>query len=424
MWSLGVLQVGAFSLLTLTLVAQVSDLSRTRRIVGAEGVFLLLGIAWLFYFLIQSVKLPLEVIEFLNPAAAGIYRYALDASARDSFTLSLDAGLTLRTLLRTASYFAVLLLIVLLINTRARVVKFTFLIVCIVLAESVWAFIDYHNADLSRASGTFPNPNHLGALLEIGIPLTLGLIMTQLRSPVHTPNWKARIDHFIHSIFTSKTLLLFGLMIMLAALFFTKSRGAVFSLTAALMLCLVLVVILRGWHTRELRVWPFFVMMTIAASLWLGTGNFIDRLESSGLQTDRHLLRSSTYAMIKDYPLFGIGSGNWPHLYPMYKEPEMFTFKYTPHSHNDILELLAEQGSIGFALIGGAIMWALGKMIIALKRRRDPLMRGILFGCITSIISLLLHAWWEFHFHIPAIAAYFFAILGLGLVATRLRDRA
>ncbi|MBK9469999.1 MAG: hypothetical protein IPO20_19435 [Gammaproteobacteria bacterium] len=83
-------------------------------------------------------------------------------------------------------------------------------------------------------------------------------------------------------------------------------------------------------------------------------------------------------------------------------------------------ELLVEQGAIGFVLFGSAILIALGTMISALLRRRDPLVRAVLFGCVTATLSLLIHAFVDFNFHIPANAAWFSVILAMGLIASRM----
>jgi O-antigen ligase len=154
-----------------------------------------------------------------------------------------------------------------------------------------------------------------------------------------------------------------------------------------------------------------------------GAGNFIKKLETYELQAERPLLNRATYRMIADYPLFGIGSGNWRHLYPMYRDPQMTTFLFTRYAHNDHLELVSEQGVIGYALIASAVALAILNMLKGLWRRHDPLMRGILFACFAGSISLLVHSWVEFNFHIPANAAWFYFVLALGLAASGLRHR-
>ncbi|MCB1841970.1 MAG: O-antigen ligase family protein, partial [Halioglobus sp.] len=139
-----------------------------------------------------------------------------------------------------------------------------------------------------------------------------------------------------------------------------------------------------------------------------------------GLNSNRHLHRELAYKVIADYPFFGIGSGNWMDVYPAYETTETYGYGKLMHVHNDYLQLLAEQGIVGFLILGSAILIALGTMLGALRRRRDPLMRGILYGCVTATITFLIHALADFNFHIPANAAMFSVILAMGLIAARM----
>ena len=164
----------------------------------------------------------------------------------------------------------------------------------------------------------------------------------------------------------------------------------------------------------------FLVFIPVAVGILLGADQLLSKLENAGFQSDRYLHRAMAYRVIADYPLFGIGSGNWGHVYPAYQDPETYTEKSVLHVHNDYLELLAEQGMVGFVLFGSAILIALATMIDALRRRRDPLMRGVLYGCVTATLSLLIHALVDFNFHIPANAAWFSVILAMGLIASRM----
>ena len=376
------------------------------------------------YQLLQVLPLPLDIIGFMSPAAANVYRYAGANIGDRYFTISLDPGLTLKEFLKSASYFSMFLLVLVLTNTRQRARQLSYVLIFVALAESCWALIDfYHDVAVAdkRTTGTYTNANHFGALLELGIPATLGMVIMTTGRPIPYPSWRMRLSAVLDSLLTEKTRLYVYLIIMFAALFYSASRGAVFSLFFATFTTLILAVFLRGRKTREAGLVPGLILAICVAIFWLGTGNFIKRLETQGLlETNRHLLNQATCRMIADYPLFGIGTGNWQDLYPMYRDPQMTTYLFTRHAHNDHLELMSEQGVIGYGLIGIPVSLAILRMVIGFRRRRDPLMRGILFGCVAGSVSLLTHAWAEFNFHIPANAAWFYVVLALGLVASRL----
>jgi len=423
-WSLGILEIAAFGLLSWWLFLKFATPSAEMGILKQHRIILLLLSLSLGYQLLQVLPFPFDVIEFLSPATARIYSDAI-ANIEDQYvTISLDPGLSLKEFLKSASYFSIFLLVLVLTNTRRRVRQLVYVVIFVAFVESCWALVDFYHGGATagkRASGTYANPNHFGALLELGIPATLGMTISLTGHSTRYPNWRIRLSEVLDWLLKEKALLYVSLIIMFVALFYSASRGAIFSLFLAIFGTLMLVVLLRGWRTREARMLPRIALLIFVAVSWLGASHFITRLETQGLQTDRPLLHRATYRMIADYPLFGIGTGNWQHLYPMYRDPQMTTFLFTRYAHNDHLELLSEQGGIGYGLIGSAVVLAILKMVMSLRRRHDPLMRGVLFGCVAGSISLLVHAWAEFNFHIPANAAWFYLVLALGLVASRLR---
>ncbi len=424
-WSFGILEIYAFSLLSLWLFLKFGNPSTITDILKQHRIILLLMSLSLGYQLLQVLPLPLDVIEFLSPATANVYRYAIADIGDQYFTISLDPGLTLKEFLKSASYFSMFLLVLVLTNSRQRVRQLIYVVIFVALAESCWALVDvYHDKPTGdmRTTGTYTNANHFAALLGMGVSATLGMIIATTGRPISYTTWRVKISAILDSLLAEKTRLYVYLIVVFAALFHSASRGAIFSLFFAIFATLLLVVYLRGLKTREARLLPgLFVVICIAIS-WLGTGSFITRLETQGLsETNRHLINQASYRMIADYPLFGIGTGNWQDLYPMYRDPQMTTVLFTRHAHNDHLELLSEQGVIGYGLIGSAVILVILRMVVGFGQRHDPLMRGILFGCITSSVSLLTHAWAEFNFHIPANAAWFYVVLALGLVASRLR---
>ncbi len=424
--ALGILEAASLGFLSIWMFLNAAIPSKAAGILKPYRIILLLMSFSLVYQLLQVLPLPLNVIGFLSPATEQVYRYAIADNETEFFTLSLDPGLTLSEFLKSASYFSVFLLVLVLTNTRKRAEHLVYVIIYVSLAESCWALVDFHLGGVAagkRASGSYANPNHFGALLEFGIPATLGMIIRLNWHSTRRSNWRIRLSGLLDALLKEKVRLYIYLIIMFAALFYSASRGAIFSLFFTIFITIIVTTLIKGCKTREARMIPRILLLVFVAVLWLGIGNFITRLEAQGLQSNRSLLNRATIQMIVDYPLFGIGAGNWPHLYPMYRDPQMTTLLFTRHAHNDHLELLSEQGSLGYGLILSAFILAVMKMLAVLWRRHDPFIRGILFACVTGSVSLLIHSWVEFNFYIPANAAYFYLVLALGLVSSRLRPQ-
>jgi O-antigen ligase len=207
---------------------------------------------------------------------------------------------------------------------------------------------------------------------------------------------------------------------MVAGLMFSASRGALAATAIAFLLIGGAGMLARGRRSREGRVLPLAFVLAATAVAWLGMESLNSKLTESGLTSDREIVRHATYPMIVDRPWFGSGAGTFRFLFPLYKDARLAR-AYYDHPHNEPLELLAEQGVVGFALLAGGLGVAWFRNLAAFARRRQPLMRGVLFGSLMGTGALLLHGLVDFNLHIPANAAYFSVLLGLGVVACRLR---
>ena len=106
----------------------------------------------------------------------------------------------------------------------------------------------------------------------------------------------------------------------------------------------------------------------------------------------------------------------------MYKD-ERFGAYFYEHAHNDFLEILIEQGIVGFSLLAAGIILIFVRVVRAFVHRHDPLMRGALFATIAGCVSLMVHGLVDFNLQIPANASYFFVLLGIGVVASELRSQ-
>ena len=68
-------------------------------------------------------------------------------------------------------------------------------------------------------------------------------------------------------------------------------------------------------------------------------------------------------------------------------------------------------------LLGSMVLLSLSAALRAMKRRNDPLMRGMAFSSVMGIVALLIHSTVDFNLQIPANSATFMVILALGWIA-------
>ncbi len=377
--------------------------------------------------LIQAVPLPRAVAGLLSPASVAFQELATERPDPGWVTLSLDPGATLADLLKSAGYVAVFVLTLALATTARRLRLVAYLLVAVAAAESLWgiAVVLTPDSGVTRAAGTFGNANLFAGLLEVGIPFALGMMIASHPGHARHAGVRARGAALLDWLLSWKVVALYGaLFAMLAALVASGSRGGALSLLAALATAAGLMSALRpaGFGSRALAA-LLALLLALGLALLAGESQLVARLVDNTLDLDRSgrlPYAQASLEMAGDFPAVGIGAGGWHHLYPLYRPPGIDSYNYPLHAHNDHLQLLAERGAIGYALLGGAILLALFPIVAGLAWRRDPTARGVLFASLASSLSLLFHALGDNNFQVPSTTAYFFVALALGLVAARL----
>ena len=118
-----------------------------------------------------------------------------------------------------------------------------------------------------------------------------------------------------------------------------------------------------------------------------------------------------TLSMIRDFPLFGVGLGCWPELFPHYRQPPWLEFFYR-EPENDYLQILAETGVLGAALalwLAAAIALRVRSVLARLGDRHWPLVAGIGGG----LLAVLIHESVDFSLRTPANAFLFTLMLAM-----------
>ncbi len=395
---------------------------------------LALLVAWLIFHWVQLIPMPIEIVEAISPATVELHHYLHGENLMSSsLRLSLDAGKTMQGILKGVAYITLFMLVVILVNSRLRIQQMAMMLVYVGTANAFFGMINYFTQGSlgffqpaswweQAISGTYINPNHFAGLMELCLPMALGLIMAGHQQQRFYPNLKARLRGMLEFLLSRKILLYLFAVIMFAGIFLSSSRGGIASLLIAIVLGLVLFHFARPIDVPQMRIGRVIVPLVILAVGWLGVGNFIAKLESAGLGSDRGLIREATYPLIADYPIFGTGAGTFEWIFTLYKKNNLGRLVYD-HAHNEYLELLSEQGLVGFLLMGLAILFMYWRIIKCLSLRHNAQLRGILFGVVVGTLSLLIHAWVDFNFHIPANAAIFWCLIGLGISCSFMKSK-
>jgi len=263
-----------------------------------------------------------------------------------------------------------------------------------------------------RGSGTFVCPNHLAGFLE----LALGLIVA--RAVI-----VRRESRSVEKSVIIKVLVIYAAIMAVAGVLVSFSRAGM----AATVVGLSALVFLGEWRWRAglaRAAVALVVLGFMGFMLWnvhpirdylLKTFPVDEKTRTVSLRDPsvggRVMMWTGTLKMIQDTPWFGTGIGSWQWIYQQYKKPDV-TASEPDYTHNDYLNLAADYGLAGAALMLAVFVCFFRHALAVAKNAETSEQRAFAIGAMISVISILVHSWFDFNLHIPANSILLAAIMG------------
>lgn len=254
-------------------------------------------------------------------------------------------------------------------------------------------------AGMSRANGFYGHPMTLGGWLCIFLPLLLiEFFEKKLLKQYH---WLAGLAFCICS----------------AGLVFNATRGA---WLAVAIVCGLLLIYYMLKSKRNVVIGALFIILIsvvlVNNTKFMHRLDTIDDFDKYQSNTERILIWQSAWNMFKDHPILGVGLGQYTENYqkkyisPQAKEPNL------THAHNNFIQMLAENGIVGFG--GFIIMFG----YIILKNFIDWLKTKNVYALMItfSTICLLLQGFTEYNVGNSAVIKMYWLILGLLVILDKL----
>ena len=253
---------------------------------------------------------------------------------------------------------------------------------------------------LSRANGFYGHPMTLGGWLCIFLPLLLiEFFERQLLGKYY---WLAGLAFCICS----------------AGLVFNATRGA---WLAVAIVNAVLLIYYMFKSKRNLAVSIIFV--ALISIVLVNNPKFMHRLDTIDdfdkyqSNTERILMWQSAWNMFKDQPILGVGLGQYKENYqqkyisPEAKEPQL------SHAHNNFLQMLAENGVVGF--VGFVIMFG----YIIFKNLIDWFRTQNIYALMlaAATVCLLLQGFTEYNVGNSAVIKIYCLVLGTCVLLSELQ---
>jgi len=427
-WSLAILELSVFFILLLLSFRNFH--SPAGHFFYPPGMLPLLIL--LLYILFQLVPLPLDIVRFISPETHNIYRQTTGQSDISSWTsLSLNKSSTLSEFFRISSYVAFYFVTVQLLSKKENSRKTMTIIVAFAALYAFFALIQHSlpNGKIywlrsfpkgALPFGSYINRNHFSGLMEMIFPLAIALFL-YYKPAIDRDSIKEKMRQFLlHERINDHALFGLASMVIALSVFLSLSRGAILSLSLAMFL-MGLFMVLKKEKLQNGLIIMAFSFFTFSIFGWFGWDMLFARFysirDSYGHITDlRALIWQNVTLIIKDFPVTGTGFGSFASVFPKYRS--MSDNYIIDHAHNDYLELISNGGIVALLLLSSFILSLFYKSFLSIKTKRNHYAIYTCIGSIAGILSILLHSLTDFNLHIGANGLYFFFLSGIAVTAS------
>jgi O-antigen ligase len=344
-------------------------------------------------------------------------------------TISLDPELTLQAIAKSSAYAAAGASAFLLAHDNARRRRILFAAALAGGLYAAYGLIEWASGDccvawqkktayLGDVTGPFINRNSFATYLGLIALLALGAILRQLGElqRIAAPSAVRRLLVRLDLLMRRQWPMILVLVAAVLALLFTHSRAGI---TSGILGAAVLVFVashggVLGEARRRWRTLAAF-MVVILVLLGLFGGEVIGRVTQEGVEeADRTQSWSIIVTGIEASPWFGHGFGTFPESFPLYRDDRLASRRYWDKAQDTYLELAIDTGIPATAIL------LLGFCALALqcwhglsrRRRERRIFPAIGLAALTLVAA---HSVYDFSMQIPAIAAVFFVLMGVGL---------
>ncbi len=383
--------------------------------------------------LAQAAPLPARLVAVLSPHHAALERQAAELGAPAPARLTLAAGATREAALGWAAAAAAFLAAAVAGQRREHR---RWLAVALLAGGLFQVFFGAHDwfarsrtlwgvdlhASAVRMRGSFVNPNHLAAYLEMALAVAFAWSWWAARRAGKEARPERRVLMVAPPVMLWLTLF--------AGLSFTGSRGGLLAAIAAVSVQGALAAgrRRRWWKVPLGAVAALAGIFTVAALGWReGLGRLLATSAADVSWGARLHEYGADLVLWRWFPATGAGLGTFRDGFPLVQPVDLQGTWWHPHS--DLLEVLVTAGVVGAALLAAGL-WGLVRRLAAVLReggRSED--RAAALAAFGILVSLALHESFDFGLSMPGNAVTLLVLLGATATAriperSAQRDRA
>jgi len=384
---------------------------------------------------LQVTWLPLETLSAISPGTAETWQELAggltgSGAASESATLSLYRHATNADLRLLLSGALILLVVVHTHRHPSAVRRLLWGVALIGLAMASLALLQdvtdarrifwFVEASGSIHGGPFVHPGHYSQFINLSMGAAMATLL--MRASARAEGRPLAFELHGGATRGDRALIIF-LVLGVLTIALSGSRNGLISMTfagaATAALC---------HHTRFLRGigWPLVGVLLIAfvGLCSLGLDPVYDRMATLGdplgaFATRSELLRDSS-ELIGSYPLLGSGLGTFEVVFPMFDHSARSGT--AAHAENEYVEVMAEMGVLGFALVALLVLgiFAAWKRYVGRHSDAPPRMAAVAYGLGFGLTAVAIHSTTDFGVEIPAVGTLLI-VMGAVLIGSAAR---
>ena len=384
--------------------------------------FLLIALAlFVLYPLVQWLPMPSALLGWLPERE--LYREAT-VSAASSFSIVPQA--TFASWLSMLPPLAVLLVTINLKEDPLKRVVYVFL--GIALVQAILALLQFgggsHTAfrltptDFGEGIGTYVNRNHLAGMLEMALPISLGLLAASIgrgrESSRYVRNgFFRKLGHALsHPPRVNAAMIFSAISVaILLGVIFSRSRTGIGLAMAGIFFSALLYGRYIGGN-RSKKLTTLFSVVGLALAIEIGLAPVLDRFSvDSALEDSRWTIFATSFKGAMVFFPFGSGFGTFPDVYWRFQPDSIGLF--VNHAHNDYIEYVFEAGVVAIVvMVLLAVVYAL-RWPGLLRHEHWSKLSFMQVGAGIGLFVMALHGLTDYNLHIPANAIYFAFLAGV-----------
>ena len=405
------------SLLGLGILACLLWMETSQRLHRPVTLFVIVGLC-----LTAAYLIPLPQIQWVNLPGRDFYvegvNWLKQQAIEPTLALSLVPAETRMALLSLIAPLGIFLAVSYLPDTKVKPLVMVFLGVAAL--QAVLGLIQYASNNPvfffgldpngQSAQGTYRNRDHFAALMEMALPIGIGLTLFTLGQ--HQRDQQNDNKHF--TWLTLNRTLIFGsvmLLILLGGIFSRSRAGVSLTIVAVILSSLIFARHIGGKQSAGIT--AIIATITAGFAVSIGLIPILNRFVAQDpLEDARWEIFRNTLEGVRAFFPFGSGPGTFPDVYRAFQPIEQSGF--INNAHNDYLELLFEMGGAAILLIAAFVLLYLYGWVKLWGKAWDQL-HFIQNAAGIGIFIILLHSFADFNLHTPANMIAFAFLCGLFL---------